>query len=164
MKELASNDEGDIFVTDDVLAALMCTTRSINPWDIVATKKGTKSSWMQSLEKETPQYFFSNPFHHNIFNNINPELSVNENSLTPPEDSDSSTTIGGVQTNINPFNTASALSNEAELINSRFAQQSIYSKVTKQNKSNQNKSKQTKSKQNKAIFKTIFLVRGEACF
>eukprot|EP01107_Rhizomastix_libera_P002640 TRINITY_DN1457_c0_g1_i1.p1 TRINITY_DN1457_c0_g1~~TRINITY_DN1457_c0_g1_i1.p1 ORF type:complete len:532 (+),score=161.34 TRINITY_DN1457_c0_g1_i1:1-1596(+) len=111
MKELASNDEGDIFVTDDVLAALMCTTRSINPWDIVATKKGDQIFLDAKLGEGKPL-----------------KLSVNENSLTPPEDSDSSTTIGGVQTNINPFNTASALSNEAELINSRFAQQSIYSK------------------------------------
>jgi hypothetical protein len=31
---------GDVFMTDDVLATLMCAPRSTYPWDVVITKRG----------------------------------------------------------------------------------------------------------------------------
>lgn len=37
---LAVERAGDVFMTDDVLATLMCAPRSTYPWDIVITKRG----------------------------------------------------------------------------------------------------------------------------
>ena len=38
MKKLAAGDEGDIFITDLVLAVIMTAPRSVYPWDIVVKK------------------------------------------------------------------------------------------------------------------------------
>ena len=35
-----SEGAGEVFMTDDVLATLMCATRSTYPWDVVITKRG----------------------------------------------------------------------------------------------------------------------------
>ncbi|KAI7845745.1 hypothetical protein COHA_000661 [Chlorella ohadii] len=40
MRRLAGSGAGDVFMTDDVLATLMCAPRSNYPWDIVITKRG----------------------------------------------------------------------------------------------------------------------------
>ncbi|KAL4449000.1 hypothetical protein ABPG77_007717 [Micractinium sp. CCAP 211/92] len=40
LRRLAAEGAGDVFMTDDVLATLMCAPRSTYPWDIVITKRG----------------------------------------------------------------------------------------------------------------------------
>ncbi len=41
-RQLASEDQGRVFVTDTLLTTLMCTTRSVYSWDIVVTRAGDK--------------------------------------------------------------------------------------------------------------------------
>ncbi|CAG9464232.1 unnamed protein product [Pedinophyceae sp. YPF-701] len=40
MQQLAKDGEGDVFITDALLSALMCATRAVYPWDLVVTKRG----------------------------------------------------------------------------------------------------------------------------
>ncbi|KAK0716962.1 eukaryotic translation initiation factor 3 subunit 7-domain-containing protein [Lasiosphaeria miniovina] len=42
IQELADKDEATIFATDSILSMLMCSTRSVYPWDIVIIKHGNK--------------------------------------------------------------------------------------------------------------------------
>ncbi|KAK9826613.1 hypothetical protein WJX74_005621 [Apatococcus lobatus] len=42
IRQLASEDQGRVFVTDTLLTTLMCTTRSVYSWDIVVTRAGDK--------------------------------------------------------------------------------------------------------------------------
>lgn len=39
-RRLVGEGAGDVFMTDDVLAALMCASRSTYPWDVVITRRG----------------------------------------------------------------------------------------------------------------------------
>lgn len=40
--QLAAKGQAQIFATDSILSMLMCTTRSVYPWDIVLTREGNK--------------------------------------------------------------------------------------------------------------------------
>ena len=40
--QFAAKDKAQIFATDAILSMLMCTTRSVYPWDIVLTREGDK--------------------------------------------------------------------------------------------------------------------------
>lgn len=42
IQELAAKDRGTIFITDNILAVLMCAPRSVYPWDIIITREGDK--------------------------------------------------------------------------------------------------------------------------
>ena len=42
IQELADKDEGTIFSTDSILSMIMCSPRSVYPWDLVITKSGEK--------------------------------------------------------------------------------------------------------------------------
>ncbi|KAK7970546.1 hypothetical protein PG984_001838 [Apiospora sp. TS-2023a] len=42
IQELAEKDEATIFATDSILSMLMCSPRSVYPWDIVVVKQGNK--------------------------------------------------------------------------------------------------------------------------
>jgi translation initiation factor 3 subunit D len=50
LQELSDLDEGSVFITDSVLAAIMCATRSVFSWDIVITKSGSKL-WFDKRRK-----------------------------------------------------------------------------------------------------------------
>lgn len=50
IRELADNDEGSVFITDSVLATIMCATRSVFSWDVVVTKSGNKL-WFDKRRK-----------------------------------------------------------------------------------------------------------------
>jgi translation initiation factor 3 subunit D len=42
IQELAAANKAQIFATDTILSMLMCTTRTVYPWDIVITREGDK--------------------------------------------------------------------------------------------------------------------------
>jgi translation initiation factor 3 subunit D len=42
IQELADKDEATIFATDSILSMLMCSPRSVYPWDIVIVRQGNK--------------------------------------------------------------------------------------------------------------------------
>lgn len=42
LHELSEKDEGTIFATDSILSTLMCSPRSVYPWDLVITKQDEK--------------------------------------------------------------------------------------------------------------------------
>uniref|UniRef100_A0A7S0YMD9 Eukaryotic translation initiation factor 3 subunit 7 n=1 Tax=Polytomella parva TaxID=51329 RepID=A0A7S0YMD9_9CHLO len=93
MKELASQNAGRVFATDNLIATLMAIKSSVYGWDILATRKGEQ-----------------------LFLDFRPDsnlrlLTVNENAAEPiPEDKDS---INGIH----------QLSLEATAANQNFSQQ-----------------------------------------
>ncbi|XP_023178437.1 eukaryotic translation initiation factor 3 subunit D-2 [Drosophila hydei] len=88
-----SKTMGNVFATDDIIATLMCCTRSNYSWDIVIEKLGTKVF----LDKRDNAQFDL--------------LTVNETALEPPQDDEGS------------INSPQSLSLEATLINHNFSQQ-----------------------------------------
>lgn len=88
-----SKTMGHVFATDDIIATLMCCTRSVYSWDIVIEKLDTKIF----LDKRDNAQFDL--------------LTVNETSLEPPQDEDGF------------INSPQSLSLEATLINHNFSQQ-----------------------------------------
>ncbi|XP_016995840.3 eukaryotic translation initiation factor 3 subunit D-2 [Drosophila takahashii] len=84
---------GNVFATDEILATIMCCTRSNYSWDVVIEKLGTKVF----LDKRDNTQFDL--------------LTVNETSLEPPMDEEGS------------INSAHSLAMEATLINHNFSQQ-----------------------------------------
>lgn len=101
MQRLASENAAQIFATDNLLSMLMCSSRTVYPWDILVTKRNA-------------QLFFDKrdggPFDF---------LTVNENAAEPPLEPEVGT-IGGI-------NTPNALSLEATYINQNFALQVLES-------------------------------------
>ncbi|KAK4705942.1 translation initiation factor 3 subunit D, partial [Phenoliferia sp. Uapishka_3] len=96
IQQFAAKDKAQIFATDAILSMLMCTTRSVYPWDIVLTVEGGKL-FMDKRE--------GGPFDY---------PSVNENASDPPLENEKDT-----------LNTPSALSLEATYINTNFAFQVV---------------------------------------
>ncbi|XP_037725906.1 eukaryotic translation initiation factor 3 subunit D-2 [Drosophila subpulchrella] len=88
-----SKTMGNIFATDEILATIMCCTRSNYSWDVVIEKLGTKVF----LDKRDNTQFDL--------------LTVNETSQEPPTDEEGS------------INSAHSLAMEATLINHNFSQQ-----------------------------------------
>ncbi|XP_060649217.1 eukaryotic translation initiation factor 3 subunit D-2 [Drosophila nasuta] len=88
-----SKTMGTVFATDDIIASIMCCTRSVYSWDIVIEKLGSKIF----LDKRDNAQFDL--------------LTVNETSLEPPQDEDGF------------INSPQSLSLEATLINHNFSQQ-----------------------------------------
>lgn len=88
-----SKTMGNIFATDEILATIMCCTRSNYSWDVVIEKLGAKVF----LDKRDNGQFDL--------------LTVNETSLDPPMDEEGS------------INSAHSLAMEATLINHNFGQQ-----------------------------------------
>ncbi|OZJ06253.1 hypothetical protein BZG36_00796 [Bifiguratus adelaidae] len=93
MKENAA----DVFATDTILALLMCSTRTVYPWDIVINRLEDKIVF----DKRDGGAF--------------DYISVNENAQDPPMESSEKDSI----------NTPSALSLEATYINQNFAAQVV---------------------------------------
>ena len=95
---LASQSGAKVFATDAILAMLMCTTRTVYPWDIVLTREGDK---LFMDKREGGPFDFP---------------SVNENASDPPQEKEKDK---------DSLNSPSALSLEATYINQNFAFQVV---------------------------------------
>ncbi|KAF5003006.1 hypothetical protein FDECE_10428 [Fusarium decemcellulare] len=108
IQELADKDEATIFATDSILSMLMCSPRSVYPWDIVISRQGNKVF----LDKRD--------------NAALDMVTVNENAADAPLDA-----ADGSKDTVNQPN---ALAEEATYINHNFANQVVHesesSKVT----------------------------------
>lgn len=97
IQKFAEENAATIFATDSIIALLMCTTKSVNPWDIIINKSGN-------------QIFFDKrdggPLDY---------VTVDENSFEPPSDSTDKTNI----------NSSHNLSIEATYINQNFAANAV---------------------------------------
>ncbi|KAG6303383.1 hypothetical protein E4U09_000098 [Claviceps aff. purpurea] len=113
IQELAEKDEATIFATDSILSMLMCSPRSVYPWDIVIVRQGNKIF----LDKR---------------DNANLDMvTVNENAADAPLDA----ADGGKE----GVNMPSALAEEATYINHNFANQVVNeSETSKVDMSNAN--------------------------
>lgn len=99
IQELAEKDEATIFATDSVLSMLMCSSRSVYPWDIVIVRHGNKIF----LDKRD--------------NAALDMVTVNENAADAPLDaSEGSKDV---------INQPAALAEEATYINHNFANQVV---------------------------------------
>ncbi|KAL5089432.1 hypothetical protein Trisim1_005709 [Trichoderma cf. simile WF8] len=99
IQEYAEKDEATIFATDSILSMLMCSTRSVYPWDIVIVRQGNKIF----LDKR---------------DNANLDMvTVNENAADAPLEA----ADGGKDA----INQPSALAEEATYINHNFANQVV---------------------------------------
>jgi translation initiation factor 3 subunit D len=52
--QLAGTSRAKIFATDNILSVLMCSTRSVYPWDIVVVKQGDRVYFDKRDEEEGP--------------------------------------------------------------------------------------------------------------
>jgi translation initiation factor 3 subunit D len=99
IQELAEKDEATIFATDSILSMLMCSPRSVYPWDIVISRQGNKIF----LDKRD--------------NAALDMVTVNENAADAPLDA-----ADGSKDTINQPN---ALAEEATYINHNFTNQVV---------------------------------------
>ncbi|KAI9015986.1 eukaryotic translation initiation factor 3 subunit D [Hyaloraphidium curvatum] len=94
LQELAKDAENKtIYVTDTILSAIMCATRSVYPWDIVVTKEGD-SIWLDKRPGAALDI-----------------ITVYENAGEPPSEA------AGEKDNLN---SASSLATEATIVNRLF--------------------------------------------
>ncbi|KAI1828154.1 eukaryotic translation initiation factor 3 subunit D [Xylaria intraflava] len=113
IQELADRDEATIFATDSILSMLMCSTRSIYPWDIVIVRQGNKI-FLDKRDNATLDM-----------------VTVNENAADAPMESSDGTKDG--------INQPTALSEEATYINHNFSNQVVLENESgKVNMSNEN--------------------------
>ena len=99
IQELAERDEATIFATDSILSMLMCSTRSVYPWDIVIVRQGNKIF----LDKRE--------------NAALDMVTVNENAIDPP--------LEAADGNKDTVNQPGALAEEATYINHNFPNQVV---------------------------------------
>ncbi|KAI1098016.1 eukaryotic translation initiation factor 3 subunit 7-domain-containing protein [Jackrogersella minutella] len=99
IQDLADKDEATIFATDSILSMLMCSTRSVYPWDLVIIKQGNKIF----LDKRD--------------NAALDMVTVNENAADAPLESSDGNKDG--------VNQPGALAEEATYINHNFANQVV---------------------------------------
>ncbi|KAI1390145.1 eukaryotic translation initiation factor 3 subunit D [Hypoxylon trugodes] len=99
IQELADKEEATIFATDSILSMLMCSTRSVYPWDIVIVRQGNKIF----LDKRD--------------NAALDMVTVNENAADAPFESSDGNKDG--------INQPGALAEEATYINHNFANQVV---------------------------------------
>lgn len=99
IQELAEKDEATIFATDSILSMLMCSPRSVYPWDIVIVRQGNKI-FLDKRDNATLDM-----------------VTVNENAADAPLDA----ADGGKE----GVNQPSALAEEATYINHNFANQVV---------------------------------------
>lgn len=108
IQELAEKNEATVFATADILAMLMCSTRSVYSWDIVIIQQGDKI-FLDKREGSSIDM-----------------VTVNENApdapLEVPED----------KAGANAINTPGALALEAAFINHNFALQTVKESPTEQ--------------------------------
>ncbi|CAJ2501595.1 Uu.00g044480.m01.CDS01 [Anthostomella pinea] len=99
IQEMAERDEATIFATDSILSMLMCSTRSIYPWDMIIVRQGNKIF----LDKRD--------------NAALDMVTVNENAADAPLDASE-----GSKDSVNQ---PAALAEEATYINHNFANQVV---------------------------------------
>ncbi|CAM1507307.1 Fc.00g069480.m01.CDS01 [Cosmosporella sp. VM-42] len=99
IQELADKDEGTIFATDSILSMLMCSPRSVYPWDIVIVRQGNKI-FLDKRDNATLDM-----------------VTVNENAADAPLDA-----ADGSKDTVNQ---PAALAEEATYINHNFANQVV---------------------------------------
>ncbi|QUC17021.1 uncharacterized protein UV8b_01262 [Ustilaginoidea virens] len=99
IQELAEKDEATIFATDSILSMLMCSPRSVYPWDIVIVRQGNKI-FLDKRDNATLDM-----------------VTVNENAADAPLDA-----ADGGKEGVNQPN---ALAEEATYINHNFANQVV---------------------------------------
>ena len=99
IQELAEKDEATIFATDSILSMLMCSTRSVYPWDIVIVRQGNKI-FLDKRDNATLDM-----------------VTVNENAADAPLDA--------ADGNKDGVNQPAALAEEATYINHNFANQVV---------------------------------------
>ena len=97
IQELAEKDEATIFATDSILSMLMCSPRSVYPWDIVIVRQGNKI-FMDKRDSAALDM-----------------VTVNENAADAPLEEGSKEAI----------NHPIALAEEATYINHNFANQVV---------------------------------------
>ena len=97
IQKLAADKAATVFATDAIIALLMCTTKSVNPWDIIINKSGDQIFF--DKRDGGPLDF----------------LTVDENSFDPPTDSTDKSNI----------NSSHNLSIEATYVNQNFAANAI---------------------------------------
>ncbi|KAI3320029.1 eukaryotic translation initiation factor 3 subunit D [Xylariaceae sp. AK1471] len=113
IQELAERDEATIFATDSILSMLMCSTRSVYPWDIVIVRQGNKI-FLDKRDNATLDM-----------------VTVNENAADAPMEATDGAKEG--------INQPTALSEEATYINHNFVNQVVLeSESSKVNMSNEN--------------------------
>ncbi|UXI14826.1 Serine/threonine-protein kinase [Sarcoptes scabiei] len=104
-----SKTEGNVYATDDIVATLMCATRSVNSWDIVVQKFKDKLFFDKRQDSDFDL------------------LSVNETAVEPP-----------FQEDPNSINNARTLALEATFINHNFSQQVLKKNTDKYSFENPN--------------------------
>ncbi|GAA97192.1 uncharacterized protein L969DRAFT_69651 [Mixia osmundae IAM 14324] len=97
LQEIANSNRAQVFATDTVLSMLMCSTRSLYPWDLILVRKEDKL-FLDKREQGPLDY-----------------LTVNENASDPPMENERD---GGI-------NTPAALAQEATFLNDNFASQVV---------------------------------------
>ncbi|PWN86562.1 translation initiation factor eIF-3, subunit D [Acaromyces ingoldii] len=101
-----------IFLTDSILALLMCTTRSVYPWDIVVTRDAAGNIFMDKRDGGAFDY-----------------VTVNENAADPPAELETKDETGRDKAAATAtLNTPGSLSLEATYINQNFAFQVVNEK------------------------------------
>ena len=96
IQELAEDSKNNIFVTDTILAVLMCATRSIYSWDVLVRKEGDKLFFDKREQSHAMDY-----------------VAVNETATEPPSD----------EKDDKSMNSAGSLAREATYIDRNFSQQ-----------------------------------------
>lgn len=99
IQELAEKDEAIIFATDSILSILMCSPRSVYPWDIVILRQGNKL-FLDKRDNATLDM-----------------VTVNENAADAPMDASEGSK--------DAINQPSALAEEATYINHNFSNQVV---------------------------------------
>ncbi|RKF64112.1 Eukaryotic translation initiation factor 3 subunit D [Erysiphe neolycopersici] len=97
IQELAEKNEATIFATDSIISMLMCSPRSVYPWDIVIIRQGNKL-FFDKRDNATLDM-----------------VTVNENAADAPMDASEGSK--------DAINQPSALAEEATYINHNFANQ-----------------------------------------
>ncbi|VVT44140.1 uncharacterized protein SAPINGB_P000317 [Magnusiomyces paraingens] len=97
IQKLAAANTATIFATDSILSLLMCTTKSVYPWDVIINKADGKIFF--DKRDDGPLDY----------------VTVDENTYEPPSDTSDKSNI----------NSATNLANEATYINQNFAANAI---------------------------------------
>ncbi|KAI9282251.1 eukaryotic translation initiation factor 3 subunit D [Sporodiniella umbellata] len=95
IQKYIQDNKATVFATDAVLSLLMCSTRTVYPWDIIVKKTSDGKVILDKRPGSAADF-----------------VTVNENTFEPPQESDKDT-----------INSWSALCNEATYINQNFARQ-----------------------------------------
>ena len=110
IQEISAKQDAKIFMTDSILALLMCATRSVYSWDIIITKTADGKVFFDKRD--------GGPFDY---------LTVNENAADPPAEAPEGKE-NEAAAKANALNTPSALSLEATYVNQNFAFQIVNEK------------------------------------